>query len=248
MSEPLVLRSDADGVATLTLNRPDKLNALSPALFVELREHIDALRGQEDEVGCVVLRGSGRSFCAGNDLGAIATGEQAPSPHYQGETIELLEGLAQPSIAAVRGHCYTGGLELALGCDLMIVSETAKLADTHGKWGLTPTWGLSQRLPRRVGMLRAKEMMFTGRVVGGPEAAEIGLALECVPDDGLEARVDELTAAMVENSWHTLRADKMLLHGGVGQDLADGLAFERRHSPGHGPDAAERIAAFGKKG
>lgn len=247
MSEPLVLRSDADGVATLTLNRPEKLNALSPALFVELREHIEALRGQQDEVGCVVLRGSGRSFCAGNDLGAIAAGEQAPTPHYQGETIEALESLAQPSIAAVRGHCYTGGLELALGCDLMIVSESAKLADTHGKWGLTPTWGLSQRLPRRVGMLRAKEMMFTGRVVGGAEAAEIGLALECVPDDALEARVEELTTAMAENSWHTLRADKMLLHGGVGQELSEGLAFERQNSPGRGPDAAERIAAFGKK-
>ncbi|MEM6703364.1 MAG: enoyl-CoA hydratase/isomerase family protein [Acidobacteriota bacterium] len=248
MSEPLVQRTDTGGVATLTLNRPDKLNALSPSLFVELREHIDALAHQPDEVACVVLRGAGRSFCAGNDLGAIAAGEEAPTPHFQGETVEALEALPQPSIAAVRGHCYTGGLELALGCDLMVVSETAKLADTHGKWGLTPVWGLSQRLPRRVGMLRAKEMMFTGRVVGGAEAAEIGLALECVPDDALEARIDALTSAMAENSWHTLRGDKMLLHGGVGMDLSEGLAWERQHSPGRGPDSAERIAAFGKKG
>ncbi len=247
MSDPLVLREDQGGVCVLTLNRPEKLNALSPAMFVELRAHVDALAEQPDEVGCVVLTGAGRSFCAGNDLEAIQSGEQAPTPHFQADTIEKMEGLPQPVVAAVKGHCYTGGLELALGCDLMVVGESAKLADTHGKWGLTPTWGMSQRLPRRVGMARAKELMFTGRVVPGAEAAEIGLALECVPDEALDEHVRSMATQMVENSWHTLRADKMLLHGGVGLELGDGLRFERENSPGRGADAMERMAAFGKK-
>ena len=129
----LVLRTDVDGVTTLTLNRPDALNALSPNLFVELRGHVESIANDPENVGCVVLRGAGRSFCAGNDLKAIQNGEATPSPTFQSDTINMIENLAQPVIAEVRGHCYTGGLELALACDLLIASETAKFADTHGK-------------------------------------------------------------------------------------------------------------------
>lgn len=110
----LVLRSDDEGLTTLTLNRPEALNALSPAMFVELREHIDAIGAQQDEIGCVILNGAGRSFSAGNDLKAIQAGERAPSPYFQAETLEAIEGLPQPVIAAVHGHCYTGSLELVL--------------------------------------------------------------------------------------------------------------------------------------
>ena len=89
MSEPLVLRNDENGVATLTLNRPDKLNALNPALFVEFRAHIDAI-ADDETVGCVIVTGAGRSFCAGHDLGAIATNEHAPSKHFEPETVDAL--------------------------------------------------------------------------------------------------------------------------------------------------------------
>ena len=131
----LVTRTDDDGVAILTLNRPEALNALSPNLFVELRSHIESLAKETDSIGCVILRGEGRSFSAGNDLKAIQAGETAPSRHYQAETLELIENLPQPVIASVQGHCYTGSLELAIACDLLIASESAKFADTHGKWG-----------------------------------------------------------------------------------------------------------------
>ena len=104
----LVTRKDDDGVSLLCLNRPEVLNALSPNLFVELRSHIDALAGQTDEIGCVILHGAGRSFSAGNDLKAIQAGERAPSAHFQAETLEAIEALPQPVIAAVQGHCYTG--------------------------------------------------------------------------------------------------------------------------------------------
>ena len=168
----LVLREDADGLCTLTLNRPESLNALNPALFVELRGHVDALAEQTESVGCVILCGNGRSFSAGNDLKAIRAGEQAPTPTYQAETLEAIERLPQPVIAAVQGHCYTGSLELALACDLLIAADDARFADTHGKWGMSPTWGMTQRLPRRIGLLNAREMMFSGRVVGGEEAVD----------------------------------------------------------------------------
>ena len=177
----LVSRSDDSGIAILSLNRPDMLNALSPSLFNELRAHIDAIAEQTEAVGCVILRGEGRSFSAGNDLKAIQSGEKPPSAHFQAETLDAIERLPQPVIAAVQGHCYTGALELAIACDLLIAADNARFCDTHGKWGMSPTWGMSQRLPRRVGLLAAKEMMFSGRVIGGEEAvamAEVGSALE----------------------------------------------------------------------
>jgi len=241
----LVTRDDADGVARLTFNRPDALNALNPALFVTLRAHLDAIADATDTVGCVVLTGAGRSFSAGNDLKAIKAGETAPTPEFQAETIEALEALPQPTIAAVRGHCYTGALELALACDLLVAGQSAKFADTHGKWAMTPRWGMSQRLPRRVGTLLAKEMMFTGRVVSGAEAARIGLANDCVADADLETRAHELAAGIVANSWHSLRGVKMLVNQGQNHTLADGLAFERDQSPGRGPDLEERLKRFG---
>lgn len=243
--EPLVLREDRDGLAILTLNRPQALNALSPALFVELRQHVDAIAQQTESVGCVILCGKGRSFSAGNDLKAIQSGEVAPSRHFQAETLDAIEQLPQPVIAAVQGHCYTGSLELALSCDLMIAAEGAKFADTHGKWGMSPTWGMSQRLPRRIGLLAAKEMMFSGRVVSGQEAAAIGLANRCVPDAELMDAAVAMARGFLENSWFTLRADKWLVNQGLNYTLGDGLRFEREKSPGRGPDMEERLKRFG---
>ena len=244
----LVRREDSDGIAWLTLNRPKALNALSPGLFVELRAHLDAIAAQTETVGCVVLQAEGRSFSAGNDLRAIQAGETAPTPTFQADTIMALENLAQPTIASVQGHCYTGALELVLGCDLMICADSARFADTHGKFSMTPLWGMSQRLPRRVGPLRAKEIMFTGRVVSGAEAAAIGLANLAVPEAELIERTRELARQIVANSWHTLRADKMLVDGSQNRGLQEGLAFERANSPGRGPDMEERLKAFAAKG
>jgi len=241
----LVLRHDEDGLCTLTLNRPEALNALSPGLFVELRAHIDDIGRHTDQIGCVILCGKGRSFSAGNDLKAIQAGERAPSPHFQAETLEAIERLPQPVIAAVQGHCYTGSLELALACDLIVAAESAKFSDTHGKWGMSPTWGMSQRLPRRVGLTRAKEMMFSGRVVSGREAVDIGLAMDCVADEELLASTVARARSFLANSWFTLRADKMLVNGGLDHTLADGLRFERERSPGRGPDLEERLKNFG---
>ena len=246
MTDPLITRTDQDGVSILSLNRPEVLNALSPNLFVELREHLDALATQTEEIGCVILRGEGRSFSAGNDLKAIQSGERPPSPHFQAETLEAIEALPQPVIAAVQGHCYTGSLELALACDLMIAGTSARFADTHGKWGMSPTWGMSQRLPRRVGIVTAKELMFSGRVVSGDEAVAIGLANRCVPDEQLLESALEMARSFLTNSWFTLRMDKALVNGGADHTLKAGLEFERATSPGAGPDMAERLGGFGK--
>ena len=242
--EELVLREDNEGLTILTLNRPESLNALSPVLFIELRQYIDDIAEKIEEIGVVILCGKGRSFSAGNDLKAIQAGELAPSPYFQAETLDAIEALPQPVIAAVQGHCYTGSLELVLACDLLVAAESAKFADTHGKWAMSPTWGMSQRLPRRLGLLKAREMMFSGRIVSGAEAAELGLANRCVPDDQLMDAAIEMARGFLENSWFTLRSDKWLINEGQKRTLEDGLKFEREKSPGRGPDLEDRLKAF----
>jgi enoyl-CoA hydratase/carnithine racemase len=239
--DALVLRADGDGLATLTLNRPDKLNALTPGTFVALRDHLDAI-AEDESVRCVVLQGAGRSFCAGHDLDAIASGERAPSKHFEPETVDVLERLPQPTIARLHGHCFTGGLELALACDLLVAAESTKLGDTHGQWGLVPIWGMSVRLPERVGRATAKQLMFTSRRIGGATAAEIGLVDRAVPDADLDRTVADLAAEILANSAGTNRRVKRLLatHDDLGRTEA--LLHERSLPYGLPEDMQERMS------
>ncbi len=248
MTQALVLRTDADGVATLTLNRPDKLNALTVAMFRELRAHVAALTA-DDSIGCVILRGAGKCFSAGHDLADIAEGEAVPSRGWHSETLRLLEKLPKPVIAAVHGHCYTGALEVALACDFIVASETARFGDTHAKWALTPIWGMSQRLPRRVGVATAKRLMFTADMIDAAEAVRIGLAEYAVPADRFEEEVRALARRITANSGFSHRANKRLLEATDAMHLDAGLQWEVMECEGHGPDMQARIAAFtGKKG
>ena len=245
-SDLLVVRADRDdGCTTLTLNRPDKLNALNPALFIELRAHLDAI-ASDDTVGCVVLTGAGRAFCAGHDLTAIADQERAPSKHFEPETVDALENLPQPTIARIQGHCYTGGLELALACDLLVASESARLGDTHGQWGLAPIWGMSVRLPERVGRSTAKEMMFTSRRIDGLTAADIGLVDRCVPDGELDGTVDALAIEILANSRGTNRIVKQLVADRAERSRTDALDHERQLPYGLPADMAERMTSGGR--
>lgn len=243
----LVTREDRDGLALLTINRPDKLNALTVGVFRELRAHVQALR-DDTSIGCVVLRGAGKCFSAGHDLADIATGEEVPSRGWHSETLRLLEKLPQPVIAAVHGHCYTGALEVALACDFIIAADNARFGDTHAKWALTPIWGMSQRLPRRVGIATAKRLMFTAEMIGAEEAVRIGLAEYMVPAADFEAEITALAARITANSAFSHRANKRLLDTTDAMHLDAGLQWEVMECEGHGPDMQERIAAFtGKK-
>ena len=241
----LVIREDRSGVAWLTLNRPDKLNALNMPLFEALEAHVADLETSPPRV--VVLRGAGRCFSAGHDLSDIAVGERPPRPNYQSHVIEQLADLPIPVITAVHGHCYTGALELALAGDIILAAEGAKFADTHARWALTPVWGLSQRLPRRVGTYKAREMMFTCRTYSGREAAAMGLANMVAPDDEFEAAIETLCQEILANSSFSHAANKRLLIGTDGMAIRAGLAHEIYHGEGRGPDMEERIAAFARR-
>ena len=243
----LVLREDREGLAVLTLNRPDKLNALTVAMFAELHDHVLRIADQTDSVGLVLVRGAGKCFSAGHDLADIAHGEHPPKPSFQADTIELLADLPQPVISAVHGHCYTGALELALAGDMIVAAESAKFADTHARWALTPVWGMSQRLPRRVGLAKAQEMTCTARTYSGAQALAFGLVNWCCPDAVFEAEVEAFARSILANSWFSLRANKRLYRQTDGMPLRAGLSHEIHRTEGRGPDMEQRIGAFMNK-
>jgi len=241
-----VRRDDFDGWSQLTLNRPDKLNSLTVEMFTLLREHVADL-SQSTDIGCVVLRGAGKCFSAGHDLGGIAEGEAPPSKGWHSETLRLLEKLPIPVVAAVHGHCYTGALEVALAGDFIIASDTARFGDTHAKFALTPVWGMSVRLPRRVGISTAKRLMFTAQMFGAEEAVRIGLAEYAVPEDQFDTEITRLAQEIAAQSLFSHAANKRLLDRADGQTMDDALVREWMDGEGRGPDMQERIAKFRKR-
>jgi enoyl-CoA hydratase len=241
--EPLVTRHDHAGVATLMLNRPTKLNALSIGVFEELRRHVEAI-ALRDDIRVVVLRGAGRCFSAGHDLSDLLRGEDSPHPYLQAHTIEALANLPQPVIALIHGHCYTGALELALAADILICGESARFADTHAKWALLPIWGLTQRLPRRIGIAKAREMMLTCDFYTAAQALDMGLVNACVADAGLEEALASWCDKLKANSSFSHQGNKQLLAATDGMSLSEGLAYEIYRTPGVGPDMNTRIQAF----
>ena len=246
MSEA-VLRDLTDGLLTLTLNKPEKLNALGFDSFKALAAAVDFSAANTATVGCVLLKGAGRSFCAGNDLGDLGgVFNDGDNSKFRSDTVERLASLPMPVVAAVQGHCMTGGLELALAADIVICAENAKFADTHGKWDLVPVWGLSQRLPRRVGRAKSVEMSFSGRIYSGRQAETMGLANICVPDAELDAAAAAFVKDVLANSWRSSRAIKKLVDDTDGMTLKAGLAHEVHRSEGRGPETAERLARMRK--
>jgi enoyl-CoA hydratase/carnithine racemase len=146
-------------------------------------------------------------------------------------------------IARVNGFCYTGALELALACDLIVTADEARLADTHAKWGLRPTWGMSQRLVRLVGIGRARELSYTAQPIRGSQAATWGLATRSVPRDDLDGAVAELAATIAGNSAGSIAAYKDLYRQALDSGLADGLAYEAE-SQFRITDTQSRVASF----
>lgn len=242
----LVTREDEDGLCWLTFNRPDKLNSLTVGVFRALRQHIIDLKADES-IGVVILRGAGRCFSAGHDLGDIAEGESVPSPGWHSETLRMMEKLPKPVIAAVHGHCYTGALEVALAADFILAAQSAKFADTHAKWALTPIWGMSQRLPRRVGAATAKRLMFTAETVRADEALRMGLCEQVFADETFEDDLRTFAQQILANSAFSHAANKRLLEATDMDALDAGLQWEVMENEGVGPDMHDRISAFMNK-
>jgi len=219
----------AEGVATLTFDRPERLNTLSMQLRAEFGHAIEALEA-DPTVRVLILTGAGRVFCAGLDLAEWGTEGHTAAGAYDADAVQMLLRFSGPVIGAINGACVTGGLELALACDLLIASTEASFADTHALVGLLPGWGGSVRLARRVGLPRAKELALTGRSLSATDALAWGLVNHVVPPEELLPRAHAIAREMLAAVPATLNAYKRLLDQEYECTLADALVLEREAS------------------
>ena len=220
--------SVADRVATITVNRPDKLNALNAATIGELGDAIDEVR-RRDDIGGVILTGAGRAFVAGADISELAsqTPMQARQRALRGQQIfRRFETSPKPVIAAVNGFALGGGCELAMACHLRIASDTARFGQPEVKLGIGPGYGGTVRLPRLVGRGRALELLLTGAMIDAQEAWRIGLVNRVVPAERLIAESTAVLQTILENGPLAVRACLDLVDAGLDLGLDQALAQE----------------------
>jgi enoyl-CoA hydratase/carnithine racemase len=253
MSYQFIKTASANGVATITLDRPDALNAFTPALLKELIAAVDAA-SEDKTCNCIMLEGAGRAFSAGVDLKLLqsATFEAGKVDNIFGDTAfaaaDALRLSPLPVIAKVHGFCFTGALELALHCDFILTTADTKFGDTHAEWGLRPSWGMSQNLARAVGVRRARELSFTAATFSGENAVRWGLANTAFADKEILDRETQARAeAIASNSRGAVCAYKDLyrLHE-ENRPLEGALDEEVAREYPEITDTHDRLKGFGR--
>ena len=242
-----------NNILTITLNRPEALNAYRPEMLIEIREII--LKTEDDpNVAVIVIEGAGKAFSAGVDLKVLQGFD--PDSGKIGALFDKPAALAWdtfrksrcPIIAKVHGACFTGALEMALHCDFIFTTLDTKFGDTHAKFGLRPTWGMSQTLSQAIGVRKAKDMSFSARTVLGDEAVRLGIANEAVEDkDALDALVDKRAGQIASNSQASVSAFKDLYNvAQSGLSMDDALKEEFSREYPDIKDTNDRLAGFKK--
>ncbi|WP_211907327.1 enoyl-CoA hydratase [Pikeienuella piscinae] len=229
MDDLVLVETSEDGaVATVVMNRPEALNAISVALEDSLLSVFRRLAG-ESAVRAIVLTGAGRAFSAGVDLKELGAGAREGRDWRGPDTLAgAMRCSKVPVIAAVNGFAVTGGLELALQADFIVAAEGARFADTHARVGLTPSWGMTQILPRLIGPARARWMSLTGGFIDAATARDWGLAVEVTPPEALLARARALGAEIAETDPVAMGRIRGLIAAGEGMPLREALALETK--------------------
>ena len=252
MEFKLIIYEKSDGIATITLNRPEALNAFSKEVVSEVLEALEDAR-KDDNVRVIVLTGAGeKAFSAGADIKAMMgmNALKARDLSLMGEGLcRALESLEKPVIAALNGFALGGGLEVAMACDLRIASENARVGQTEINIGLIPGWGGTQRLTRLVGRTKAKELVFTGRMIDAKTAEQLGILNMVVPADKFRETVRQFALDLAAKAPVALRVAKVLIDKGAEIGLDSALALERE---GFGvvastEDLQEGVRAFTEK-
>ncbi len=241
-----------EGVATITLNRPEALNAFSEEVINEVIRALEDVKADEN-IRVVVLTGAGeKAFSAGADIKAMK-GMNALKARKLSQTGEklcvALENLEKPVIAAINGYALGGGLEVAMACDLRIASENARMGQTEINIGLIPGWGGTQRLTRLIGMTKAKELVFTGKIIDAKTAEQLGLVNMVVPQDKFRETVQQFAVELAQKAPVAIKVAKALINKGAEASLDAALALE---SEGFGvvassEDLQEGVSAFIEK-
>lgn len=228
----VINRTTTDGITTVTLNRPEALNALSYELRAAITDTFNSLR-EDDDTKVIILTGAGRAFSAGLDLKELGQeGFSQPAIDLHG----AVRNVGKPIIGAINGFAVTGGFEIALMCDILIGSTQAAFADTHVRMGVVPGWGLSQKLASLIGASRAKELSFTANYLDAETAERWGLLNRIVEPEQLLPHCEKLAAEICQADELTLKAVHELIDYGVQNGLGPGLVEEAKRSAAHKGD------------
>jgi 2-(1,2-epoxy-1,2-dihydrophenyl)acetyl-CoA isomerase len=248
-----ILRTLKDGVFTITLNRPDRLNAFADDMRARLRDALDQAAA-DPGTRVLVIVGAGRGFCAGGDIGHMVDlrGDENGAAGFQAlldagrDVIGRLAALPVPTIAAVNGVAAGAGMNLALACDLRVASDRASFGQTFARIGLQPDWGGTYHLPRLAGTAKALELAWLSDVIDAAEALRIGLVNRVVPHDAFEAAVAELAARLAAAPVNAVRAIKRTMRAGEGASLEACFAAENdaQMTCWASPDVTEGLRAF----
>lgn len=245
---PYILYELVDEVAHITFNRPKSLNAFNEPMLTELKEVLMNIQA-DDTIKVVIVKGAGRAFSAGVDIKATNSAGFQKGGSFMDvghEVGQMILNLPKVTIAQVHGFCFTGALEMMLFFDMAFCTEDTQFGDTHAKWSVMPRWGMSQRLARRVGLAKAKELTFRAMRVGGLEAERIGLVNRAFKAEDLEEEIQHITAQILDNSFAAIKAIKRLYNEGYNTTLQEGLQIELAADT-RLPDTNDQLAKFQKK-
>jgi enoyl-CoA hydratase len=252
MSYETLLYDVKDGVAVITLNRPKNLNAINAKLAQELEEAVDKA-ADDDGIRVVILTGGDKVFCVGADIKESVTRETSLlrqiNVRRNYRFYQKLDDMGKPVIAAIAGHCLGGGLEIAIACDLRIAADNASIGDAHSKIGVIGGAGATARLPRLIGIAKAKEMILLGDPISASEAYRINLVNKVVPAATLLDEAMAMARKLSERPPITLRLAKMCINDGMRMDLLSALEYEQKCSVilRHSADTKEGMKAFAEK-
>ncbi len=247
-----IIYEKSEGIATITLNRPEALNAFSKEVITEVLQALEDVRTDKN-VRVVVLTGAGeKAFSAGADIKAMkgVNALKARELSLMGERLcNALENLEKPVIAAINGYALGGGLEVAMACDLRLASERARMGQTEINIGLIPGWGGTQRLTRLVGRTKAKELIFTGKIIDAKTAEQLGIVNMVIPAEEFREKVRQFAKELTFKAPVALKVAKALINKGADMSLESAIALEREGFGvvGSTEDLQEGVSAFTEK-
>ncbi|KAL6982337.1 hypothetical protein U1Q18_015831 [Sarracenia purpurea var. burkii] len=228
--EKLILVSrEPVGIAHVTINRPKSLNSLTKSMMAELAGAFKSLDA-DDSIGVVILSGTGRAFCSGVDLTAAEDVFKADMKNVEDDPVVQMERCRKPIIGAIAGFAVTAGFEISLACDVLVAAKGAKFIDTHARFGIFPSWGLSQKLSRIIGPNRAREVSLTAMPLTAEQAERWGLVNHLVEESELLKKAREVAEAILKNNQDLVLRYKSVINDGIKLDLGHALTLEKERA------------------
>ncbi|MED6223153.1 hypothetical protein PIB30_071250 [Stylosanthes scabra] len=226
-SENLILvNREPNGVAIITINRPGSLNSLTRPMMVDLAQAFKAL-DQDSSVRVIILTGSGRAFCSGVDLTAAEDVFKGDVKDPESDPVIQMDRCRKPIIGAIKGFAVTAGFEISLACDILVAAKGSKFIDTHARFGIFPSWGLSQKLSRIIGPNKAREVSLTATPLTAEVAEKLGFVNHVVEDGEVLKKSREIAEAIVKNNQDLVLRYKSVINDGIKLDLGHALSLEK---------------------